>query len=65
MVRFFKILFLIFFISVVSTFGQNIRVTASTDTSDYLVGDYINFTIKVEFDEGIRISPPSLTQPTE
>ncbi|MCB9210372.1 MAG: hypothetical protein H6610_06945 [Ignavibacteriales bacterium] len=61
MVRFFKILFLIFFISVVSTFGQNIRVTASTDTSDYLVGDYINFTIKVEFDEGIRISPPSLT----
>ncbi len=47
MVRFFKILFLIFFISVVSTFGQNIRVTASTDTSDYLVGDYINFTIKV------------------
>jgi hypothetical protein len=42
-------------------FGQSINVTASTDTSDYLVGDYINFSIRVQHDEGIRVTPPSLT----
>lgn len=42
-------------------FAQNISVTAGTDTSDYLVGDYIQFSIKAEYDDGIRISPPSLT----
>lgn len=42
-------------------FSQNINVTANTDTSDYLVGDYIYFTIKAEYDEEIRISPPVLT----
>ena len=42
-------------------FAQNITVTAGTDTSDYLVGDYIQFSIKAEYGDGIRISPPSLT----
>ncbi len=42
-------------------FSQNINVTAETDTSDYLVGDYINFSIRAEYDEGVRITPPSLT----
>jgi hypothetical protein len=41
--------------------AQNISVTAGTDTSDYLVGDYIQFSIRAEYDDGIRISPPSLT----
>lgn len=41
--------------------AQNISVSASTDTSDYLVGDYIQFSIRAEYDEGIRISPPALT----
>ena len=41
--------------------GQNISVTAGTDTSDYLVGDYIQFSIKAEYGEGIRVSPPSLS----
>ncbi|MCW8848411.1 MAG: hypothetical protein OQJ81_00425 [Melioribacteraceae bacterium] len=40
--------------------AQNISVTAGTDTSDYLVGDYIQFSIRAEYDDGIRISPPSL-----
>lgn len=41
--------------------AQNITVTAGTDTSDYLVGDYIQFSIKAEYGDEIRISPPSLT----
>jgi len=44
-----------------NVYAQNINVSAETDTSDYLVGDYIQFTIRAEYDEGIRISPPSLT----
>ncbi len=50
------------FILITSSFvnAQNIIVSASTDTSDYLVGDYIYYTIKVKHEEGIRITPPSL-----
>ena len=61
MVRFFKSsLILLLFLSA-DLFSQNINVTAGTDTSDYLVGDYIYFSIRVEYDDGIRITPPSLT----
>lgn len=54
---------ILFFLSTIcfSVNAQNINITASTDTSDYLVGDYIQFTIRAEYDEGIRITPPSLT----
>jgi len=41
--------------------AQNIKVSASIDTTDYLVGDYINYTIKATYDNGIRITPPTLT----
>ena len=54
-----SLILLIFLSSVL--FSQNINITAGTDTSDYLVGDYIYFSIRVEHDEGIRITPPSLT----
>lgn len=61
MVKFFRIIIFTLIIFSVNNFAQNIRVSASTDTSDYLVGDYINFKISVEFGEGIRIVPPKLT----
>ena len=38
--------------------AQNISATASTDSSNYLVGDYINLNIKVKYDQGIKISNP-------
>ena len=53
-------LILLLFLSAV-LYSQNINVTAGTDTSDYLVGDYIYFSIRAEYDDGIRITPPSLT----
>jgi len=38
--------------------AQNISAEAYTDSSNYLVGDFINLTIKVKYDEGIKISNP-------
>ncbi len=50
-----KIVFL-FFLFIISTFpikAQHIEVTASTDTSAYLIGDYIYFTITISYDKNI------------
>ncbi len=41
--------------------AQNIDVSAGIDTTDYLVGDYITYSIKVTYDNGIRVTPPTLT----
>lgn len=62
MVKVLRIIGLLCLFFSIQTYAQNINVSASTDTSDYLVGDYIQFTIRVEYDNGIRISPPSLTE---
>jgi hypothetical protein len=60
MVKVLRFILLVLFAISLNVYAQNISVSASTDTSDYLVGDYIQFSIKAEYDEGIRISPPSL-----
>lgn len=41
-----------------SSYGQNISATASTDTTDYLVGDYIHLSIKVKHDKNIKVYNP-------
>lgn len=60
MVEYFRYSLFFLFLAVQISLGQNISVSASTDTTDYLVGDYIYLTIRVEYEDGIRISPPSL-----
>jgi hypothetical protein len=52
--------FVLLFIS--NTFGQNISANAFTDTSDYLVGDYINLNIKVKYEKGINVQNPSIKE---
>jgi len=54
-----KILFVLFIISFKS-FAQQISAEAFTDSSKYLVGDYINLTVKVFYDEGVTVSNPLL-----
>ncbi len=54
-----SILFIILFISV-NTFAQSVTANASTDKSDYLVGDYIHFNIKVDYNKGTLIYPPAI-----
>jgi hypothetical protein len=61
MVKILRYFGILFFMLSLNLFAQNINVTANTDTSDYLVGDYIYFTIEAEYDEEIRISPPVLS----
>ncbi|HUX93079.1 MAG TPA: hypothetical protein VMV36_04670 [Ignavibacteriaceae bacterium] len=43
-----------------SSFGQTVTAKASTDKKDYLVGDYINFTIQVQHDKKENIIPPTI-----
>src|SRR3970040_3118669 len=52
-----KTLFLVLALSL-NLFAQNISAEAYTDSANYLVGDYINLTIKVKYDEGITVSNP-------
>jgi hypothetical protein len=54
-----SILFIILFISI-NTFAQTIAANASTDKSTYLVGDYIHFNIKVEYNKGTLVYPPAI-----
>ncbi len=53
------ILFLLLILSS-SVFAQNISVSASTDTSDYLVGDYIHYNIEVSYKKGTQVQQPVL-----
>ena len=54
-----KFLALIFILSL-NIYAQNISAEAYTDSANYLVGDYINLTVKVKYDEGIQVSNPLL-----
>lgn len=57
-----KLLSIIFIILIISlnTFAQSVTANASTDKSDYLVGDYIHFNIKVDYNKGTLIYPPAI-----
>lgn len=57
MVRTGLILIFVLFLSL-NSYGQNISATASTDTTDYLVGDYIHISVKVKHDNGIKVHNP-------
>ncbi len=41
-----------------NSFAQNITAKASTDKSDYQVGDYIHYTIRVDYSKGMKVYPP-------
>ena len=55
-----KIIFLVL-VLFLDNYAQNISARAYTDSANYLIGDYINLTIKVKYDEGIKVSNPLIT----
>lgn len=57
MVKFVLKLFL-FLLFVTPVFSQEISVKAFTDSSDYLVGDHINFTLSVTYSDNVNIITP-------
>lgn len=58
--RFLYIIFLFGLLSGGSFAQSEIKVKAYTDSVDFLLGDMIKFTIEVEREEGISVTPPLL-----
>jgi len=58
MVRILKILFIFFLAINLQSFAQSITARASVDSSDYLVGDYINYTFEVKYFKDLLVSQP-------
>jgi hypothetical protein len=56
MVKNFAVIFLLLLNA--SLFGQDIKVKSLTDTTTYKVGDYINYTLRIDYDKIIGIIPP-------
>ena len=54
--KFFLILFA--FLFSINTFAQNVVARASVDKGNYTVGDYINYSIDVNYPKGAIIYPP-------
>jgi len=58
MVKFFKTYFVLFFLLTLKLSAQSVSVLASVDSSDYLIGDFITYTLEVRADRNIQIITP-------
>lgn len=58
MVKIFRTYFVLIFLFVSELSAQSVSALASVDSSNYLVGDYINYTIEVRSDKKIQIITP-------
>ena len=58
MVNNFRIYILLILLFAVKLSAQSISVLASVDSTDYLVGDFITYTLDVRSDKNIKISTP-------
>jgi uncharacterized protein YpmB len=61
MVRLCKAVFAVFFLLTSFSFAQSVTALASVDSSDYLVGDYINYSIEIISDKNVEITYPVIT----
>ncbi len=43
-----------------SAYAQSIEVFANTDTTEYMVGDYITYTLEMNYSNNIRVEVPSI-----
>lgn len=53
-----KFLFVLIIVPALSLFGQEIKVTAATDTTDYLIGDQIKYSLTIYADKNVFIINP-------
>ncbi|RKY90296.1 MAG: hypothetical protein DRQ01_09435 [Ignavibacteriae bacterium] len=58
MVKINKIVLIFIFLFCTQNFAQQVSALASVDSSNYLVGDYINYTLEVRTPEDIEITYP-------
>jgi hypothetical protein len=60
MVKNLRYLLLLIFLFSLHAYAQNISVKASTDKNEYLVGDYIYYSIEVDHDKAINVYAPDI-----
>jgi hypothetical protein len=60
MVKIFRLFFLLTIFIAASAKAQNISISASTDTSEYKVGDYIKYSLELKYDKNIKVFIPSV-----
>ena len=53
-----KILLILFLLFSSLTLAQSISASASVDSTTYLVGDYINYKVQVNYDKSIKLVTP-------
>ena len=58
MVKTFRIYLILTILIASEIYAQSVSALASVDSSDYLVGDFINYTLEVRADKKIQISTP-------
>ena len=58
MVKILKILFILVLLFITKNFAQPVSVLASVDSSDYLIGDYINYSLEVIADKNVQVISP-------
>jgi len=58
MVKFFRTYYVLSILLTLKLYAQSVSVLASVDSSDYLVGDFINYTLEVRADKNIQITIP-------
>lgn len=58
MVKFLRSVSLFVLFASVSLFAQEMSVSAYTDTTSYMVGDYITYTIEIKHDKLFVVTPP-------
>jgi len=58
MVKSLKTYFILFILISVKLNAQSVSALASVDSSDYLVGDFITYTLEVRSEKNIQIAPP-------
>ncbi len=51
---------LFFILTAISSLAQNISISASADTSEYSVGDYIKYTLDFKYDKNIKVILPAV-----
>lgn len=49
------------FIAFQSVIAQDVKVFATTDTTEYTVGDYINYSIEMKYPKGVNLVIPTIT----
>ena len=60
MVKYLRYVSVFIFAAVGFLYAQNISISATTDTTDYKVGDYIKYTVDLKYDKGIKVDFPSV-----